>query len=175
MGKGILVVDDAAFMRMTVKNILEKGGYEVVGEAGDGAQAVKQYAALKPEDIQPYVDDGSVELPGEVKDPVAFYNAASVFVLPSYYREGLPRTILEAIACGRPVITTDWTGCREAVEDGVNGYLVPIKDAKALAEKMALLCDRDTAVKMGDAAHDLCKRKFEVGIINRQMRAVIGY
>ena len=131
--------------------------------------------ALKPEDIQPYVDDGSVELPGEVKDPVAFYNAASVFVLPSYYREGLPRTILEAIACGRPVITTDWTGCREAVEDGVNGYLVPIKDAKALAEKMALLCDRDTAVKMGDAAHDLCKRKFEVGIINRQMRAVIGY
>ncbi len=62
MGKGILIVDDAVFMRMTVKNILEKGGYEVVGEAGDGAQAVKQYAALKPElvlmDITMPVMDG---------------------------------------------------------------------------------------------------------------------
>ena len=131
--------------------------------------------ALKKEDIQGYIDDGSIELPGEVKDPVAFYEGASVFVLPSYYREGLPRTILEALACGRPVITTDWTGCREAVEDGVNGYLVPIKDSKSLAEKMMLLCDRVRAKMMGDAAYETCKRKYEVGIINKQMRSVIGY
>jgi glycosyltransferase involved in cell wall biosynthesis len=131
--------------------------------------------ALKKEDIQEYIDDGSIELPGEVKDPVSFYEGASVFVLPSYYREGLPRTILEALACGRPVITTDWTGCREAVEDGVNGYLVPIKDSKALAEKMAVMCDRERAQIMGDAAYQTCRRKYEVGIINKQMREIIGY
>lgn len=131
--------------------------------------------ALKPEDIQSYIDDSSIELPGEVKDPVAFYEKASVFVLPSYYREGLPRTILEALACGRPVITTDWTGCREAVQDGVNGFLVPIKNSKALAEKMAELCDRNKVLTMGDAAYNICKEKYEVGIINKQMRDVIRY
>lgn len=131
--------------------------------------------ALKPEDIQSYIDDGSIELPGEVKDPAAFYEGASVFVLPSYYREGLPRTILEALACGRPVITTDWTGCREAIDDGVNGYLVPIKDSEALAAKMGLLCDTQTAKIMGDAAYQTCRRKYEVGIINKQMRDIMGY
>ncbi len=131
--------------------------------------------ALQPADIQEYVDDGSIELPGEVKDPVTFYEGASVFVLPSYYREGLPRTILEALACGRPVITTDWTGCREAIDDGENGYLVPIKDSKSLADKMALLCDRQRAQTMGNAAYDICKDKYEVGIINKQMRDTIRY
>jgi Glycosyltransferase len=130
---------------------------------------------LKPLDIQGYVDDGSIELPGEVKDPVAFYENASVFVLPSYYREGLPRTILEALACGRPVITTDWTGCKEAIEDGVNGYLVPIKDSKALSQKMVQLCDREIAQEMGNRAYRICQEKYEVGLINKQMRDVIGY
>lgn len=131
--------------------------------------------ALKPEDIQVYVDDGSIELPGEVKDPVKFYGGASVFVLLSYYREGLPRTILEAMACGRPVITTDWTGCREAVEDGVNGFLVPIKDSRELAKKMSLLCEREKAQVMGDEAYRICKEKYEVGIINQQMRCIMRY
>lgn len=131
--------------------------------------------ALKKEDIQGYVDDGSIELPGEVKDPVSFYEAASVFVLPSYYREGLPRTILEAMACGRPVITTDWIGCREPIEDGVNGYLVPVRDSAAVADKMALLCDADRARRMGAAAYDTCRGRYEVGLVNRQMREIIGY
>lgn len=131
--------------------------------------------ALKQEDIQGYIDEGSIEHPGEVKDPIAFYEKASVFVLPSYYREGLPRTILEALACGRPVITTDWTGCREAIEDGVNGFLVPIKSSKALAEKMSELCDRNKVMAMGDIAYNICKEKYEVSIINKQMRDVIGY
>lgn len=131
--------------------------------------------AIKRDDIQAYVDDGSIELPGEVKDPVAYYEKASVFVLPSYYREGLPRTILEAMACGRPVITTDWVGCREAIEDGVNGYLVPIRDSKELFERMNLLCDMRKALEMGNEAYRICNRKYEVGIINNQMREILGY
>lgn len=132
--------------------------------------------ALKMEDIQPYIDDGSVEFPGEVKDPVAFYQSASVFVLPSYYREGLPRTLLEAMSCGRAIITTDWPGCREPVEDGVNGYMIPVKDAAILADRMQKLAEDPALLrKMADAAYDTCRNKFEVSIINRQMRDAIGY
>lgn len=132
--------------------------------------------ALKKEDLQPYIDDGSIEFPGEVKDPVAFYQQSSVFVLPSYYREGLPRTILEAMSCGRAVITTDWPGCREPITDGVNGYLVPVRDVDALAEKMnALAQDRERLEQMAQAAYEVCRTKYEVGIVNAQMRAVIGY
>ena len=131
--------------------------------------------ALQPEDIQPYIDDGSIEYPGEVKDPVEFYHKCSVFVLPSYYREGLPRTILEAMACGRAVITTDWPGCREPIEDGVNGYLVPVKNSDALSEKMELLSDKEQAMQVGSNAYSICSKKYNVGYINRQMRKIIEY
>ena len=132
--------------------------------------------ALKSEDIQPYIDDGSIEFPGEVKDPVAFYGNCSVFVLPSYYREGLPRTILEAMSCGRPVITTDWPGCREPMEDGKNGFLVPVQDASALAEKMILLAkDRALLERMGEAAWNHCRKNYAVEIVNTQMREIMEY
>lgn len=132
--------------------------------------------ALKPEDIQPYIDDGSIEFPGEVKDPVAFYQKASVFVLPSYYREGLPRTLLEAMACGRAIVTTDWPGCRVPVEDGVNGYMVPIKDPDTLADRLEVLArNGELRERMGAAAYDSCASRFEVSIINARMRDALGY
>lgn len=132
--------------------------------------------ALKEEDLKEYIDDGSIELPGEVKDPVSFYSQCSVFVLPSYYREGLPRTILEGMACGRPIITTDWTGCREPIEDGVNGFLVPIKNPKELAGKMyELAIDRNKVLRMSDAAYKTCKEKYAVEIVNQQMRKIMEY
>lgn len=132
--------------------------------------------ALQKEDIQPYVDDGSIEFPGEVKDPVAYYQQSSVFVLPSYYREGLPRTILEAMSCGRATITTDWPGCREPIVDGENGYLVPIRDAKALAQKMKnLVEDQDLLLRMADSAYEKCRAMYAVEIVNAQMREQIGY
>ena len=136
----------------------------------------KSIGALKEGDIKEYIDDGSIELPGEVKDPVSFYAQASVFVLPSYYREGLPRTILEGMSCGRPIITTNWTGCREPIEDGVNGYLVPIKSPEELAKRMyELATDREKVLKMSDAAFKTCKERYAVEIVNQQMRKVMGY
>jgi len=132
--------------------------------------------ALKRGDIQPYIDDGSIEFPGEVKDPVSFYHQSAVFVLPSYYREGLPRTILEAMSCGRAVVTTDWPGCREPISNGENGFLVPVREVEALAEKMTVLIeDRALLEKMAQAAYETCQRKFEVSIVNAQMRAAIEY
>lgn len=165
--KGVL---DFAAAAREVKKLVPEARFIVLGGFDNSI------GALKEEDIQEYLDDGSIELPGEVKDPVSFYSQASVFVLPSYYREGLPRTILEGMSCGRPIITTDWTGCREPIEDGVNGFLVPIKDPKALAEKMLKLAtDRDLILKMSDAAYNTCREKYAVEIVNRQMRDVMGY
>lgn len=131
---------------------------------------------LKREDISRYIDDKIIELPGEVKDPVSYYQNSTVFVLPSYYREGLPRTILEAMSCGRPVITTDWPGCRLTVEDGENGYLVPVKDAAALADRMTRLAqDRELLEKMGQRSFEICQEKFDVNVVNKQMREILCY
>jgi glycosyltransferase involved in cell wall biosynthesis len=165
--KGILDFANAA--RIVKKKVPEArfivlGGYD------------KSIGALKENDIKEYIEDGSIELLGEVKNPVSFYEQASVFVLPSYYREGLPRTILEGMSCGRPIITTDWPGCRVPIEDGVNGYLIPIKNPKELAEKMYLLAiDRKKVLEMSDAAYKTCKEKYDVDIVNRQMRDIMRY
>lgn len=136
----------------------------------------KSIGALKEEDFHQYINDGSVEFPGEVKDPVAYYQNSSVFVLPSYYREGLPRTILEAMSCGRTIITTDWPGCREPIQDGVNGFLVSVKDASALATKMKYLIQNPEKLKvMSDAAYVTCQEKYEVSKINSAMNDVMKY
>ena len=131
--------------------------------------------ALQPGDIQPYIDDGSIEYPGEVKDPVEFYHKCSVFVLPSYYREGLPRTTLEAMACGRAIITTDWPGCREPIDDGINGYLVPVENSEKLADRMMELCSYDKICKIADNAYNSCKKKYDVKLVNLEMQKYIGY
>src|SRR5690606_30648780 len=90
--------------------------------------------ALQYEEVQSWVDEGVLEWPGYVlmREWLA---RASVYVLPSY-REGVPRSTQEAMAMGRPVITTDVPGCRETVIDGDNGFIVPVRAPGLLAESM---------------------------------------
>lgn len=132
--------------------------------------------AIKPEDIQPYIEDGTIEFPGETKDPVLYYQNASVFVLPSYYREGLPRTILEAMSCGRPIITTDWPGCREPIIEGKNGFLIPIKDCFELSKKMIeLIENRSVLTIMSEESYGICKLSYDVKVVNKQMKNILRY
>ena len=92
--------------------------------------------------------------------------AASVYVLPSY-REGTPRTVLEAMAMGRPIVTTDVPGCRETVRDGVNGFLVPVKEPRALARAMArFIEDPDLIPAMGRESRRLAETKYDVHKVN---------
>src|SRR3546814_3608794 len=92
-----------------------------------------------------------VEYHEETRDVRPFLTAAHVFVLPSYYREGLPRTLLEALATGRPIITTDMPGCREPVREGLNGFLVPPRNAEKLAAAMErFLADPALAVERSE-------------------------
>lgn len=131
--------------------------------------------AIQPQELDKYVNEGVIEIPGEVKDVAPVLCDCYAFVLPTYYREGIPRTILEAMACGKPVLTTDWVGTKEAVENGKNGFLVPIKDSTALADKMLYMIEHEEETRqMGRASYELCRRKFEVGIINDRMLRIIG-
>ncbi|MFQ6708018.1 glycosyltransferase family 4 protein, partial [Bordetella pertussis] len=95
-------------------------------------------ASITPEQAAQWQDEGCVEVLGERKDIAALYGAAHMAVLPSY-REGLPKSLLEAAACGRAVVTTDVPGCRDAIDPDVTGLLVPPRDAPALADAIARL------------------------------------
>ena len=124
-------------------------------------------SALKPADLQPYIDDGSVEYFGEQTDVRPYLAQCNVFVLPSY-REGTPKSVLEAMSCGKAIITTDAPGCRETVKEGKNGFLVPVKDDKVLAEKMLFLY-RNPGVceQMGDTSRQIAEQRFDVRLVNR--------
>ncbi|MCS5422117.1 MULTISPECIES: glycosyltransferase family 4 protein [Psychrilyobacter] len=131
--------------------------------------------AIQPEELQPYIDKGIIEFPGEVKNVVPILESARVFVLPTYYREGLPRTILESMSMGKPIITTDWNGCRDAVKDKVNGFLVNPKCSRELAEKMKdMLNNPKKTLEMGHKSLEICSEKYDVNIVNKHMLEIMG-
>lgn len=93
---------------------------------------------IPPEQLRAWAEDGLVEWWGHQTDMVSVWARVHIAVLPSY-REGLPKALLEAASCGRPAVTTDVPGCRELVEDGANGLLVPVREAAPLAEALERL------------------------------------
>lgn len=126
--------------------------------------------AITREEISEWEQEGIVEYAGVQADVRPFLARAEVYVLPSYYLEGVPRSILEALAMGKPVITTDWRGCRVTVIRDVNGYLVPPKDAHSLAQAMThYLEDTTLSTRHGDASRQLAEDKFNVTIVNSQV------
>ena len=122
--------------------------------------------------VQGWVDDGVLEWPGHV--PVVPWLAqASVYVLPSY-REGVPMSTQEAMAMGRAVMTTDVPGCRETVVDGVNGFLVPARNAPALAAAMRKFIEQPHLIaQMGRESRRLAEERFDVHKVNRQLIELI--
>ena len=124
--------------------------------------------------MQGWVEEGLIEWPGHV--PVQpWLEATSIFVLPSY-REGMPRSTQEAMAMGRPVITTDVPGCRETVEDERNGFLVPVRDAKALAGAMARFIERPELITaMGKESRYIAEERFDVHQVNAKLLSLLGF
>ena len=91
------------------------------------------------------------------------FSQAKIVVLPSYYREGLPKVLIEAAACGRPVVTTDMPGCRDAINPEVSGILVPPRDTGTLADAIQrLLLDPKLCEQMGKSARQLAEQKFSI-------------
>lgn len=129
--------------------------------------------ALKQAQVAEWVKEGLLEWPGhvEVKPWLA---KTSVYVLPSY-REGVPRSTQEAMAMGRPVITTDAPGCRETVVHGRNGFLVPVRDSAALAEAMLRFIKQPNLIeKMGLESRRLAEERFDVHKVNAAMLEAMG-
>lgn len=130
--------------------------------------------SLKKEEVQKYIDSGCIEYFPEHPDVRLFYKQCSIFVLPSY-REGVPRTTMEAMAMGRPVITTDAPGCRETVVDGETGFFVPTGDGQSLAEAMCKFIENPSLIPtMGEKSYNFCKEKFDVRKINQDMIKYLG-
>lgn len=103
------------------------------------------------------------------RDVRELLESSSIVAFPSYYREGLPKSLIEANAVGRPIVTTDSIGCRDAVEDGVNGFLVPVKDSVQLAEKISILLDDySLRCRMSKAARAIAERDFSLKEVVRQ-------
>ena len=100
--------------------------------------------ALSGDDVRTAEEIGNVSFLGERKDVEELYPGMDLFVLPSY-REGFPRSAMEAAACGVPVVATDIRGCRQVVDDGITGLLVPVRDAVALADALGTLAQRPGA------------------------------
>ncbi len=133
---------------LSARLIKEKGLYEYFEAAGRlkakypgvtfaliGLPA-KNPSAVSPEEIKQIADAGAITYLGESDNMSKTLDSVDVLVLPSYYREGVPRILLEGLAKGLPIITTHNIGCRETVDDGQNGYLIPVKDATALEQAM---------------------------------------
>lgn len=129
-----------------------------------------------PADDESLNVDGMIflaEFRDDIRDIVA---ATDIVTLPSYYQEGLPRFLLEGMACGKPIVTTDHTGCRETVIPGKNGFLIPPKDHCALSEALGrLMDDEHLRATFGRASRMICEREFsEVLVCNRVLKEVYG-
>jgi len=131
-------------------------------------------AAITQEQLERWSKEGIIEYLGKTNDVRPYIAEASVYVLPSY-REGTPRSVLEAMSMGRPIITTDAPGCRETVIDGKNGFLVPVKDVDALKSAMEkFILEPDLISQMGKQSRVIAEEKYDVRKVNRAILKEMG-
>jgi len=132
-------------------------------------------SAIKVEQVEQWQREGIIEYLGATTNVRPYLVATSVFVLPSYYREGTPLTVLEAMSVGRPIVTTDMPGCRETVIHGENGFLLPIKDAPRIAEAMErFILEPDLIPKMGHRSREIAEERFDVNKVNAVILKTMG-
>lgn len=130
--------------------------------------------AIAQAELDAWVNEGGVEFLGRLSDVRPAIADSSVYVLPSY-REGTPRTVLEAMAMGRAIITTDAPGCRETVVDGDNGFLVPVKSVDALEQAMLRFIEDPTlTARMGSRSRQIAEEKYDVHKVNAVMLREMG-
>jgi len=125
-------------------------------------------AALRPDECEHMARESGVEIWGQRSDMPIVFSLANLVVLPSY-REGFPKALIEAAACGRAIVTTDVPGCRDAILTDVTGLLVPVKNSPALAEAILLLLkDPEMRHSMGAAGRKLAERDFDIRSVVQQ-------
>lgn len=128
---------------------------------------------ITPHLVQDWVSSSVIDYLGHVDNVLPLLNSCSVYVLPSY-REGLPRSVIEAMSVGRPILTTDAPGCRDTVVDGYNGFLSPVKSPKHLAKNMIKLINLPSSdyYIMCQNSRSYCVAKFDVAIVNSRLLSI---
>ena len=151
-----------------IKDKYPQAQFDLVGWIDDNPDAIEQ------KELDNWINEGLFNFWGKLDDVKPAIAASSIYVLPSY-REGTPRTVLEAMAMGRPIVTTDAPGCRETVIDGYNGYLVPVKAVEELAAAMErFIVNPELIIEMGKASRQLVEEKFDVDAVNQSMLEAMG-
>jgi glycosyltransferase involved in cell wall biosynthesis len=164
--KGVALFAEAA---KRLKEKYPEAIFRVAGPMENGGDAVT------PDEVAAWKKDGSLEVLDSVEDVRPLISGSSVYVLPSYYREGTPRSVLEAMSMGRAVVTSDAPGCRQTVMEGENGFLVPMKDVDALTDSMEkFLADPTLIPAMGASSRLLAESRFDVNKVNDDMLTFMG-
>ncbi|MEE6443589.1 MULTISPECIES: glycosyltransferase family 4 protein [Pseudomonas] len=163
--KGVREYAEAARI---VRKCYPQANFSLVGWIDDNPDAIRQ------QELDCWVTEGVLEYLGRLSDVRPAIEACSVYVLPSY-REGTPRTVLEAMAMGRPIITTDAPGCRETVMPGENGLLVSVKNVDELADAMKrFIVEPELAARMGRRSREIAAQRYDVHLVNAAMLSEMG-
>ncbi len=158
--KGVIEFVEAA---RALNDVLPGARFQLLGPIDEGNRT-----SIRPAELEQWMGQGAIEYLGTTDDVRPFIAAATAVVLPSY-REGLPRSLLEAGAMGRPLIATDVPGCRDVVVDGVNGYLCAVRDRFSLAAAIRRMAElpHERRVAMGEAARRQVQDRFSEELVVR--------
>jgi glycosyltransferase involved in cell wall biosynthesis len=161
--KGLIEFAHAA---KTVKSLHPDVRFLLYGYPDDHEDSIAE-SEIKDSWLEKY----GVEYMGFSKNPAAAIASSSIFVLLSY-NEGTPRSVLEAMSMGRPIITTEARGCRETV-NGKNGFLVPVGDHQQVSKRMIELLNSELRKKMGEESRKYCAKRFDVRLVNKSILAEV--
>ncbi len=153
--KGIMVLVEAA--EILRKEMQDKAQFWLCGGLSANPKAISQ------KELESLCDGRYIQWLGYRSDIKELLQKSHIMAFPSYYREGLPLSLIEAAAIGRPIVTTKWYGCKDTVDDGVNGFLVPVHDAQALADRLrTLINDPQLRQQMGQHSRERAEREFDI-------------
>jgi glycosyltransferase involved in cell wall biosynthesis len=151
--KGVMELIEAA--ERLRKDYERKVEFWLCGRLAVNADAVPQ------EELETRCDGKYIQWLNFQKNMRSILEQCHIMAFPSYYREGVPKSLIDACAIGLPIVTTNSIGCKDVVDDGVNGFLIPVKDSEALAGKLRILIEnKDLRVRMGKAAREKAEREF---------------
>ena len=144
--------------------------FHIIGEPPENSSS-----AVSKKELEELNENGTIVYHGKSMNVAKAISELDIFVLPTYYREGVPRSILEALSCGMPIITTMQPGCRETVLEGRNGFLIPPKEEEPLVEALKYFLDHPEDIEaMGHESRKLAENKFDVHLINKNILDIIS-
>ena len=162
--KGMETLIEAA--ELLRKDYEDKAEFWLCGGLSNNPKAIKEH------ELRTLCDGKYIQWLGHRTDVRELLMKAHIVAFPSYYREGVPKSLIEATAIGRPIVTTNSVGCKDVVEDGVNGYLIPIKDSRVLADRLKRLIDeKELRITMGEKSREFAERDFDVNnVVDTHLR-----